>query len=178
MAERIAKSLVADKAIALNFICTHNSRRSHLSQAWAQCAADYFGIEGVQCYSAGTEATAVFPQVIETLRNQGFSVERMAMASNPVYVIKHDENGVPTIAFSKDLQDAFNPSTGFIAVMTCSQADQDCPFVPGASGRFSLPFEDPKVFDDTPMKVQAYIDRSEQIGSEMLFLFSQIKSLL
>ena len=45
-----------NEPIRLNFICTHNSRRSHLSQIWAQTMADYYGIKNVTCYSGGTEA--------------------------------------------------------------------------------------------------------------------------
>lgn len=178
MAQRISAELTTNQEVSLNFICTHNSRRSHLSQVWAQCAADFLGVDGVQCFSAGTEATAVYPQVIETLKQQGFAVEIMTNTDNPIYVIKHEENGVPTVAFSKAIGDSFNPTDHFMAIMTCTQADVECPIVPGATARFSLPFEDPKIFDDSPQKVQAYRMRSEQIGSEMLFLFSQIKSLL
>ena len=47
------------QAVNLNFICTHNSRRSHLAQVWAQAAAAYYGIRNVCCYSGGTEETAV-----------------------------------------------------------------------------------------------------------------------
>ncbi|MGB5463515.1 MAG: protein-tyrosine-phosphatase, partial [Aureibaculum sp.] len=50
------------ETIRLNFICTHNSRRSHLSQVWAQTMASYFNVKNVFCYSGGTEATALFPK--------------------------------------------------------------------------------------------------------------------
>ena len=33
--------------IRLNFICTHNSRRSHLAQVWAQTMAEYFNYKNV-----------------------------------------------------------------------------------------------------------------------------------
>jgi len=46
-----------NKNVLLNFICTHNSRRSHIAQLWVQTAAHYFGIRGVETYSGGTEAT-------------------------------------------------------------------------------------------------------------------------
>jgi arsenate reductase len=54
--------------ININFICTHNSRRSHLSQVWAQVASAHFNIPNVHCYSGGTEETALFPKVAETLK--------------------------------------------------------------------------------------------------------------
>ena len=40
----IQAKVVANKVVNLNFICTHNSRRSHLSQLWAQIMATYFEI--------------------------------------------------------------------------------------------------------------------------------------
>jgi arsenate reductase len=55
--------------IRLNFICTHNSRRSHLSQVWAQTASSYFNISNVFCYSGGTEATALFPMAAKNIGN-------------------------------------------------------------------------------------------------------------
>src|SRR5690625_4440314 len=60
--------------IRLHFICTHNSRRSHLSQVWAQALAYHFNINNIVCYSGGTETTAVYPMVIETLEESGFQV--------------------------------------------------------------------------------------------------------
>ena len=43
-----------EEKVKLNFICTHNSRRSHLSQVWAKTMSDYFGVKGIKCYSGGT----------------------------------------------------------------------------------------------------------------------------
>src|SRR5690606_8686823 len=71
--------------INLNFICTHNSRRSHLTQIWAQVAASYFDIRNVHCYSGGTEETAMFPMVVKTLLKQGFNVFQLSENNNPVY---------------------------------------------------------------------------------------------
>ena len=64
----IKSKLKNQEIIALNFICTHNSRRSHLSQVWAQALAHHVGINTINCYSGGTEATALFPVVAETLK--------------------------------------------------------------------------------------------------------------
>jgi arsenate reductase len=59
--------------------------------------------------------------------------------------------------------------------MTCTSADQGCPFVAGAEKRFSIPFEDPKIADGTPEQASKYEERSLQIATEMKFIFSQIK---
>ena len=109
--------------IRLNFICTHNSRRSHLSQVWAQTAAAYHNIENVFCYSGGTEATVLFPKVAETLVNTGFEVKIISEGDNPIYAIKYNTNDHPVIGFSKSYEDDFNPQSEFAAILTCSQAD-------------------------------------------------------
>lgn len=167
-----------DKAIRLNFICTHNSRRSHLAQIWAQTFAYYFGIKNINCYSAGTEATALFPIVVEVLQDCGFRVNRLSGDSNPVYSIKYAENELPVIGFSKRLNDNFNPKSNFCAIMTCSQADRDCPFIAGAEKRILLTFEDPKVFDNTPRETEKYQERNLQIATEMYYLFSDVSKHL
>ncbi len=164
-----------NEEIRLNLICTHNSRRSHLAQIWAQAAASYYGIPKVTCYSGGTEATAMYPMVAETLAKEGFSIQMLASGSNPVYAVKYAENEHPVIAFSKSYYDDFNPDSGFAAIMTCSQADGGCPFISGAEKRIAITYDDPKVFDGTPQKAEKYKERSIQIATEMFYVFSNIK---
>lgn len=163
------------KEIRLNFICTHNSRRSHLSQIWAQTMAFYFRIDMVYCYSGGTEATAMFPKVGETLTNQGFQIQKLSDNSNPVYAVKFSENQHPVICFSKTFDAAFNPSSAFAAIMTCSSADEGCPFIAGAEKRLPIRYDDPKAYDGTDLMEAKYAERSIEIAAEMHFVFSQIK---
>ena len=162
--------------IRLNFICTHNSRRSHLSQIWAQTMAFHFKISNVFCYSGGTEATAVFPKVVEILRHQGFQIQKLNDAENPVYAVKFDYNENPIICFSKTFDDSFNPQSQFAAIMTCSSADEGCPIIVGAEERIPIRYDDPKAFDETDLMDEKYLERSIEIASEMYFVFSQIKN--
>lgn len=161
--------------IRLNLICTHNSRRSHLSQVWSQVAAAHYGITNVFCYSGGTEATAMFPKIGETLANQGFQIHKLSETSNPVYAVKFGKNQHPVICFSKTYDDTFNPESDFAAIMTCSNADAGCPFIAGAEKRIPITFEDPKAFDNTPQQTEKYAERSLQIATELFYVFSQIK---
>lgn len=163
------------KEIALNFICTHNSRRSHLSQVWAQAAAAHYDIPQVVCYSGGTETTAMFPMVAKTLENAGFQIQMLSEGKNPVYAIKYNQDQHPIICFSKTFDDAFNPQSGFAAILTCSSADQGCPFIAGAAKRIPITFEDPKAFDNTPQQAEKYQERSVQIATELFYVFSQVK---
>jgi len=161
--------------IRLNFICTHNSRRSHLSQVWAQTAAYHFDVKNVFCYSGGTEATALFPKVAETLEKSGFLIEVLSKGSNPVYAIKFAAAQSPVIGFSKKYDHVFNPENDFAAIMTCSQADDGCPFIAGAAKRIPITFEDPKTFDNSPQQTEKYQERSLQIATEMFYVFSELK---
>ncbi len=74
---------VNEKAeINLNLICTHNSRRSHLSQVWSQTMASFYNIKNVHSYSGGTEATALFPMVAKTLTKNGFQIKNLLQVFN------------------------------------------------------------------------------------------------
>jgi arsenate reductase (thioredoxin) len=160
--------------IQLNFICTHNSRRSHLSQIWAQTMAYHFGIKNVFCYSGGTEATALFPKVVEILANQGFQIQKLSNEKNPVYAVKYAENENPIICFSKTYDNTFNPKNKFGAIMTCDSADEACPIVLGAEARFPIKYNDPKAFDNTDQMNEKYAERSLEIAREMWYVFSMI----
>jgi len=164
------------QTVNLNFICTHNSRRSHLSQAWAQTMAFSFNVKNVFCYSGGTEATALFPMAAETLKNTGFKITTIANGTNPVYSLKYAENEHPIIGFSKTFDDPFNPKSDFAAIMTCSHADENCPFIAGAEKRIPMTFEDPKAFDNTPQQLEKYKERSIQIATELYYIFSKIQN--
>lgn len=158
----------------LIFICTHNSRRSHISQIWGQTAAAYYGIGNVLCYSGGTEATAFSPRAVKAMEEVGFKIHATSNGANPVYEVEFSDEANEVIAFSKKYDSASNPQKGFAAVMTCSHADENCPVVSGMEKRISLPYNDPKDFDGTPQEAARYSERVREIGTEILYAFSQI----
>jgi arsenate reductase len=160
-------------AAQLIFICTHNSRRSHLSQLWAAAAMHFYALPPIESYSGGTEITAFNIRAVKALRAAGFLIPDTT-GDNPVYQISLGPN-LPVIGcFSKHYADAPNPKTGFAAVMTCSSADEACPIVFGASERFAIPYDDPKLADGSPEEAARYAERCQQIAREMLFMASQI----
>ena len=175
LVEFIQAKITNQQEVRLNLICTHNSRRSHLSQIWAQTMAYHVGLKNVSCYSGGTEATAIFIKVLETLTSQGFQVLRLSGNENPVVAVKFAANENPILCFSKTYDHPFNPSTQFGAVMTCSNADEGCPIVVGSEARFPIKYDDPKAYDGTPLQTEKYAERSLDIAREMLWVFSQIK---
>lgn len=161
--------------IKLNFICTHNSRRSHISQVWAQTAAHYFGIGNIETYSGGTEATALNSRAVTALKDAGFDISVKKGGTNPVYEVRYASDAPGLTLFSKTYDDAFNPKSDFAAIMTCSHADENCPLVIGATKRIALTYNDPKDFDGTPQEAEKYRERVEEIGREILYAFSQVQ---
>lgn len=160
----------------LTFICTHNSRRSHLSQVWAATAAAYYGIkDGVNTYSGGTEATAFNPRAVAAIERAGFKVENPG-GENPHYQVTYADGVTPMECFSKKYDDPSNANDNFAAVMTCSDADKNCPFIPGASLRVPIPYVDPKESDGSDQEAATYDERCKQIATEMFFIMSQVKA--
>lgn len=171
----IREQLAGDRATCLTFICTHNSRRSHLAQIWAKVAADYYGLTKVETFSGGTEATAFNPRAIAALRSSGLQIAtNNEQSSNPVYLVSSSDSSPPLVCFSKIYDQAPNPTAGYCAVMTCSQADDACPVVIGCALRLPLRYEDPKIADGTAEESQRYSERSQQICREMLYAMSQV----
>lgn len=156
----------------LVFVCTHNSRRSQMGQAWARAAALELGLDHVTTWSGGTEATAFNPRAVAALRTHGFELTDTGERKgdhNVVYRLGYGP-GVADTAFSKVYSSAFNPTDGFAAVMVCSAADASCPYVEGAEVRVSVPYLDPKVSDGTPEEAATYLAKSAEIGHEMTWL--------
>lgn len=163
------------QAIQLVYICTHNSRRSHFGQIWAQVAANYFNVKNVTSFSGGTEATAFNSNAINAIKRVGFDVKPLDETSNKRYHVVYDETENPIICFSKVYDDAQNPQTNFAAIMTCSDAEENCPFIPGVELRIGTTYDDPKAFDNTPLQDAKYDERCKQIALETLYVFSKVK---
>ncbi len=175
LAEFISSELDSNRTAKLTFICTHNSRRSHMSQIWAAVMAARFGVEQIDTFSGGTEATAFNPRAVASMKRTGFRIHSEG-SENPRYSVAFSADVDPLICFSKKYDDSSNPSEGFAAIMTCSDADESCPFIPGASFRIPIPYDDPKAADGTPEESIRYDERSRQIAAEMYFLFQKVSN--
>jgi len=171
----IAARLGSGEDANLTFICTHNSRRSHMSQIWAQAAAYYYGFDRVYAFSGGTEATACNCRTVSAMRRAGFSIVNTTEGKNPVYLIQYSDARPPVRAYSKLYNADDNPKQDFIALMTCSQADKKCPIVEGAIARYPIHYVDPKRCDDTPDEASAYNARCREIAREMFYIMSEVR---
>lgn len=161
--------------IPMIFVCTHNSRRSHLAAIWTRVMAEDLGLEYIEAYSGGTEVTEFNVRAVDTLERAGFDVETGRDGDNPVYLIRYKEEGEPLEAYSKKFADPANPSKNFVAVMVCSDAAEACPFVPGATVRISITYDDPKSSDGTNREQETYDERSAQIAREMGYLLHKLR---
>lgn len=171
----IQKKRNDDVSAQLVFICTHNSRRSHLAQVWSHTAAAYFHVPNIHCYSGGTEVTAVHPSTLRALSDAGFDIAKTSEGDNPVYLVDAGSEVSPITCFSKTYDHPQNPASHFVAVMTCDHAEENCPYIPGAASRFSITYEDPKIADGTAAQLEVYAQRSRQIAREMFFVFANIR---
>lgn len=169
----ILKKRKENLPIQLNFICTHNSRRSQLSQLWANVMAAYHNIK-IATYSGGVEITACNERVINALTTQGFHIHKSSTGDNPLYRIGWGEAYFGEY-FSKRFDHVTNPEENFAAIMTCAHADENCPYISGAEQRIALRYEDPKRFDGSENEVSAYLDKSMEIAAEMYHIFSVVK---
>lgn len=169
----ISGKKATNEAINLVYVCTHNSRRSHLGQVWAAVAAAYYNIDNVFTFSGGTEATVFNPNAIKAITAAGFSVKKTTETNNPVYEVYFAEDEFTT-CFSKVYNHEINPSQNFAAIMTCSDAEDNCPFIPGCDLRIGTTYNDPKAFDTTILQDEKYIERSNQIAMECLYVFSKV----
>lgn len=173
----IKGKLISRKEVNLVFICTHNSRRSHMAQIWTQAASIYYDIPHIKTFSGGTQKTAFNIHAVSALKKAGFKIKALSEKSNPKYRVQISKDVNPLICFSKKYNHKSNPQQDFVAVMTCSDADESCPVITGAEYRTTIKYEDPKLFDGTDQAAAAYEERSRQIGTEMFYVFSKVSTL-
>jgi arsenate reductase (thioredoxin) len=160
--------------IHLNFICTHNSRRSQFAQVWAHLAAIYYTIENFYSHSSGTSVTACNPRMIQTLNAIGFKISPHLKETQIYYTLNFSQQLSQIILYSKLNTQAIDQDLPFAALMICTNADQNCPLLSNAEKRISLPHHDPKAYDHTPLETKKYAETSRQIATELFYVMSQI----
>lgn len=175
LANYISEQQKEKKAINLLFVCTSNSRRSHMAQVWSQIASIYYDVKMVSTFSGGTEQTKVNKNAILALEKTGIEFQSNQQSENPIWTAVIGDEINPIVLFSKKYTYSTNPTQNFGAIMVCSEADKSCPNVNGADFRLGLPYQDPKAFDNTPQQNEKYDERCRQIAREMFYVFSQIK---
>jgi arsenate reductase len=186
LAEWIAANYQTGRPLNVIVVCTGNSRRSILGSTMGNIAAAYCGMPEIRFQSGGTAPTAFNGRTVATLKEIGVEVEPLGdeaprgepKTANPRYRVRWGTPGLETVEFSKHYADPANPHAGFAALMVCGEADAACPFVKGATLRVSMPYLDPKIYDDSTFETAKYAERRDDIGRLMLATMIQARSRL
>jgi arsenate reductase len=107
---------VGERARVL-FLCTHNSARSQMAEGLLRQLAG----DRVEVHSAGTEATRVRPLAIRAMDEVGVNISEQE---------------------SKTLDRYLHEPFDYV-ITVCDEANEACPFFPGAQSRLHWSFEDP-----------------------------------
>lgn len=161
--------------VNLIYICVQNSRRSHLAQVIAQDTAFKYKIEDVHCYSGGIEVTRIHPNTLKVLEKMGYKFVLKEDSQNPVFELYYNKAESPILLYSKTFESIIPSIHSFAAVMVCSETETNCPYVPGAEKKFLIPYEDPKLADNSENPLESYWQIAQQIKEEMEFVFSKVK---
>ena len=154
------------------FVCTHNSRRSQFANVWAEIAATFYNLNSIKSYSCGTEKSIVSKNTIEALEDLGLKIHNHPNINNAFHAFYGKELFIDV--FSKKYSDSSISKENTIAIMTCTDADQNCPIIPYAKNRISLNFKDPKRFDNTSYFRMEYQKTAKEIATEIFYIFSKI----
>ncbi|WP_196893237.1 low molecular weight phosphatase family protein [Aureivirga marina] len=176
IAKAVLDEYLRNERVNLNFICSHNSRRSQFAQIWGNYAINFFSIPNMECFSGGTVVTALHRNTVKTLKEVGFRFDvKTFNHQNPEYLISYQDCKKPILAYSKLIEDQNNKSP-YIAITTCNSIEKNCPLFTDCLAYFQLPYTDPKNYDYTALKNEKYNELNMNIASEMAFLFGYIAS--
>ncbi|MHC5540464.1 low molecular weight phosphatase family protein [Singulisphaera rosea] len=191
LADWIAEHYRPGQPLHITVVCTGNSRRSILGATMGNVAAAYYGMPEVRFHSGGTAPTAFNGRTVEALKAIGVEIEPTGkdaprgdqQTANPIYRVRWGtpsaaEPTYESIEYSKHYDDPANPQRGFAALMVCSEADSGCPIVKGATLRVSMPYLDPKIFDDGAYEAAKYAERRDDMGRLMLAVMMQARQRL
>jgi arsenate reductase len=113
----VAAAAEAGERARVLFLCTHNSARSQMAEGLLRhLAGDRF-----EAHSAGTEATRVRPLAIRAMDEVGVDI-----------------SGQESKTLERYLEEPFD-----YVITVCDDANEACPYFPGARNRLHWSLEDP-----------------------------------
>ena len=174
LSDSIYEQLQQQKTISLAFICTHNSRRSHLAQMWFWLACQRFGLTNIECLSAGTEKTALNDRIVDSARRFGLTIQTKDRSTNPIYQLSSPLADQQLSLFSKKVEELPNSINKPMAIMVCDHASENCPYV-NFKKVGHLHYVDPKYADDTIEESMVYDKTLQRIACEMIYLAEQLQ---
>lgn len=115
------------------FVCTGNSARSQMAEAFLRWyAGDFYNVS-----SAGTNPKGVHPMTIQVMEELGIDMSNHS---------------------SKHISEFIGNQPDFTYLITvCNQANETCPYFPGMGARLAWSFDDPAaVVGDEETQLQAF----------------------
>lgn len=116
--------MTKSEKVKVLFLCTDNSCRSQISEAWLRT----LGGEKFEVYSAGLEPHGVNPNTIAVMEEIGYNMSDHRSKHIDVYIGK--------IEFD-------------YLISVCGEAERNCPYFPGMGERLHWDIEDPAAFEGT-----------------------------
>ena len=99
-------------------ICTGNSVRSQMAEAiFRKYAGEHFNV-----YSAGLDPHGINPYTVRIMEEAGYDLSTQR---------------------SKNLREYYGKINFDTVITVCSNAEQNCPTIPGVKNKLHWPFEDP-----------------------------------
>jgi len=144
------------------FICTHNSRRSQLCEVWGSILSKRFNLD-LFFYSAGTKKTEVYTEVIKSLQRAGLEIDMEGKIK-----LMHNQIELHSKTLDEIKEDEF------IAMMTCSDAEKNCPVDQRSKKNIILFYDDPKKYDRTIHESNEYDKTCRLIASELNAIFKTL----
>lgn len=167
----IATDLKKKNKAIVKFICTHNSRRSQLAEFMLDVLAREKKLR-IVALSAGTVATAFEPRMVKAIMAEGFELLEYGQKPNPLYIYRIEIDDL--YYYSKKYDDKLLDAGESTIVTVCSEAETDCPVIPGTGQRIHLPYDDPKAHDNTAKEAEAYESKVMEIGLEMNYVVEEV----
>ena len=132
------------------FICTHNSARSQMAEAFLKTLFP----ERFEAYSAGTQPGKLNPFVVKAMGEVGMDI-----------------SGNHTKSVDEFKGDKFD-----FVVTVCDQAKESCPYFPGALGYLHRNFEDPSTFTGSEEEIMEKVRQvRDNIKNWVLETFGEYK---
>ncbi len=116
-----------DRSIRIMFVCTGNSARSQMAEAFTRV----LGREQVKARSAGIEAKGLNPNAVRVMEERGIDISRRQ---------------------SKGL-DLTEASEMDYLITVCGHAEERCPVLPAHVARIHWPLEDPAAATGSPEQI-------------------------
>lgn len=128
--DNCANTLPIEASQRILFLCTGNSCRSQMAEAFMRFYGEELSLE--VCSAGTTPAKEIHPLAVEVMKEKGVSLEGQQPKSSKEFIGNRKID---------------------LVIFVCSEAEKDCPYIfPFARRRIAIPFDDPAAFEGSTEK--------------------------